>query len=471
MMHAINGALATTTTAGMESDANAGKEMFAYVPRALLQGPNNTPNVDGLASLGNPSYVHHFMVNATPNVYDVDFAKTQGASGAADWRSVLIGGLGKGGKAYYALDVTDPTSWTGEAAVAGKVLWEFSNSTTGMSGQLGYTFGDPVVVKTKKYGWVAIFTSGYGNADGKGYLFFVNPKTGALLEMVGTTVGSVTASAGLAHANAFVVDATDGTADAVYAGDLLGNLWRFDVTATTGSYPQPTKLASLTAAADGSAQPVTTSPAIEVHPSTKKRYVMIGTGRLLDQTDISSSQIQSFYAIVDGTNASFSAVPPSPLTSFPVVRSNLVANSNALTGITFDVNAPAGWVEDLGLDTATNTGWRVINDSTTLAGSVAFASILPTIGDVCTPSGSSRVYGRDFASGVTTVKATVSGNLQPVGYVLLGGTVTDLRYISVGGKAALIAGTDTGVVSKIDINPTSSLSLRRLNWRELQTVE
>jgi hypothetical protein len=69
------------------------------------------------------------------------------------------------------------------------------------------------------------------------------------------------------------------------------------------------------------------------------------------------------------------------------------------------------------------------------------------------------------------VKATVSGNLQPVGYVLLGGTVTDLRYISVGGKAALIAGTDTGVVSKIDINPTSSLSLRRLNWRELQTVE
>ena len=472
MMHAINGALATTTTAGMESDANAGKEMFAYVPRALLQGPNNTPNVDGLASLGNPSYVHHFMVNATPNVYDVDFAKTQGASGTADWRSVLIGGLGKGGKAYYALDVTDPTSWTSETAVAGKVLWEFSNSTTGMSGQLGYTFGDPVVVKTKKYGWVAIFTSGYGNADGKGYLFFVNPKTGALLEMVGTTVGSVAASAGLAHANAFVVDATDGTADAVYAGDLLGNLWRFDVTATTGSYPQPTKLASLTAPQpDGTAQPITTSPAIEVHPSTKKRYVMVGTGRLLDQTDISSSQIQSFYAFVDGTNASFSTSPPAPLTSFPFVRSNLVTNLNALTGITFDANAPAGWVEDLGLDTATNTGWRVISDSTTLAGSVAFASILPTIGDVCTPSGSSRVYGRDFASGVTTVKATVNGNLQPVGYVLLGGTVTDLRYISVGGKAALIAGTDTGVVSKIDINPTSSLSLRRLNWRELQTVE
>jgi len=464
MMHAINGSLATTTTDTMVP----GIEMFAYVPRALFQGPNNTPNVDGLASLGNPNFVHHYMVNATPSVYDVDFNKTSGASGtSSDWRSILIGGLGKGGKSYYAIDVTDPTAWTTETAVAGKVLWEFSNSTTGMSGELGYTFGDPVVVKTKKYGWVVIFPSGYDNANGQGYLLFVNPKTGALLERVGTGVGSVTASAGLAQANAFVVDATDGTADAVYAGDLLGNLWRFDVTAASGAYPSPTRLALLTApGVGGAAQPVTSKPAIEIHPVTKKRYVMVGTGRLLDQTDITSPQMQTLYSFIDGTNAAFSAG-----SSFPIVRTNLANNSNALAGVTLDATTPAGWYEDLGIDTSTSSGWRIISDATTLAGSVAFASILPTVGDVCTPSGSSRVYGRDFSSGITTVKATVSGNLAPVSYVPIGGIVTDLRYLSVGGKATLTAGTDTGVVSKIDINPSNSLSLRRLNWRELQTVD
>ena len=38
-----------------------------------------------------------------------------------------------------------------------------------------------------------IFPSGYNNADGHGYLFFVNPRTGALLEppvATGFTVGS-----------------------------------------------------------------------------------------------------------------------------------------------------------------------------------------------------------------------------------------------------------------------------------------
>ena len=65
MLHAIRGDL--TAPPG-------GAELFAYIPSALFQGPNGTPSVDGLASLGNPSLTHHYMVNATPNVYDIDFA-------------------------------------------------------------------------------------------------------------------------------------------------------------------------------------------------------------------------------------------------------------------------------------------------------------------------------------------------------------------------------------------------------------
>lgn len=471
MLHAIDGRLTGTT---------AGNEMFAYVPAALYQGPNNTPSVDGLASLGNPSFTHHYLVNATPSVYDVDFGRTPDATGApqtntADWRSILIGGLGKGGKSYYAIDVTDPVtmSTATEATIAGKVLWEFSDS------DLGYTYGDPVVVKTRKYGWVVIFASGYNNSDNQGHFLVVNPRTGVLLEKVSTSTGTSGSPAGLAHLNAFVVDASDGTADSVYAGDLLGNLWRLDLTAPVGtSYSAPVKIATFTDPS-GNAQPVTSRPVIEVHPSTKKRFVMVGTGRLLDTSDIASTQIQTFYAITDGTNAKFNTYAPTatpPVNdlptgiSFALSRSNLVSNTDPLNGTSFDPNTKMGWYEDLGQG-ASNIGWRVISDASTLSGSVAFAATLPN-GSVCNPSGDSRIYGRDYATAETTVKAlNASGQLVATSYVAISGTVTDLRYLSVGGKAALIAGTDTGRVSKVDINPIPNLSLRRLNWRELQTVE
>jgi len=456
MMHAIRGDLTGTS---------AGVELFAYVPNALFQGPNSTPSVDGLASLGNPSFVHHFMVNATPNVYDVDFSRTVGASGAPNWRSILIGGLGKGGRSYYAIDVTDPIGMAsgGEATVAGKVLWEFTDAA-----DLGYTYGDPIVVKTSKYGWVVIIPSGYNNTDGKGYFFILNPRTGALLEKISTNAGSPTNSAGLAFANAFVLDGTDGTVDAVYAGDLLGNLWRWDVSGT-GTYPAPLRMATLT---DGTnPQPVTSRPLIEVHPSLKRRFVLVGTGRLLDNSDISTTQVQSFYAIVDGTNAKFNTVadlPPS-VANFPITRSMLAANTNALTGITYDPTTQMGWFEDLGTGTG-GIGWRVTSDATTLLGSVAWAATLPN-GSVCNPSGDSRVYGRDFGTAITTINTDVSGTLSPVSYISIAGMVTDLRYLSVNGKATLISGTDTGNLQKIAINPLTGLGLRRLNWRELQTVE
>ena len=473
MLHAVHGDIASP----------GGTELFAYVPSALIAGPNGTPDTDGLNSLGNPSFTHHYMVNASPNVYDIDFGRVPDALGAkqtltADWRSVLIGGLGKGGKSYYAIDVTDPVSaaTAGEATVASKVLWEFTNT------DLGFTFGDPIVVKTKKYGWVVILASGYNNADGVGYFFIVNPKTGALLEKVSTGAGTATTQAGLAHANAFVVDSTDGTADAVYAGDLLGNLWRLDLTAATGSYAAPLKIASLTAA-DTTAQPVTSRPLIEVHPKTKKRYVMLGTGRLLDDTDIASTQRQSYYMIIDGTNAKFNSTSdlPSatPTVTFPITRTNLLANSGRTMvdatsgeaiGLTPDAAKPMGWYEDLGVGTS-GIASRVISESSTLGGSVAFSATLPN-GSACSPSGSSTIYGRDFATGKTTLKDptdTTGGRFTSS--VDAGGNVTDLRNLSVNGKGRLISCTDTGECKNINTDAPASMSLRRMNWRELQLVD
>jgi type IV pilus assembly protein PilY1 len=446
--------------------------MFAYVPGALYQGPSSTPAIDGLAALGSPSFSHRYFVNATPNVYDVDFGRTPDSSGAAqtgspNWRSILIGGLGKGGRSYYAIDVTDPASMAAgnETALAGKVLWEFSDA------DLGFSYGEPIVTKTRKYGWVVIFVSGYNNTDGQGYFFIVNPRTGALLEKVATGLGSPTDSAGLAHVNAFVYDASDGTADAAYAGDLLGNVWRLDLTTAAGTaYPAPTRIAVL-ADGSGTAQPVTSRPSIEVHPTTKKRFVMVGTGRLLGTSDIASTQRQTFYVIVDGNNARFNrdADLPSGIT-FPVGRARLAQNTTPVTaGITFDPLTQMGWYEELGAGD-NGIGWRVTSDSATFAGSVAWAATLPD-GSVCNPSGSSRVYTRDFAGASTTVLGATAAGLSPVAFVTFSGTVTDLRYLSVGGKARLLSGTDLGSVTKVDISAIPGLSLRRLNWRELPIVE
>jgi type IV pilus assembly protein PilY1 len=461
MMHAVHGSLDTT--------ASGGKELFSYIPSDLFSG-TTSPLVDGLAALGKPAYAHKYYVNSTPNVFDIDMSRTAGStSSTPSWSTILIGGLGKGGKSYYAIDVTDPIGMSSsESAVASKVLWEFKNP------DLGYTFGDPVVVKTLKYGWVVIFPSGYNNASGQGHFFMVNPRNGQLLAQGSTGVGSPTSSAGLATANAFVLDSSDGVADAVYGGDLKGNLWRWDITSSTGSYPAPTKMASVTNGS-GVGQPITTRPLIEIHPQTKKRYVMFGTGRFLDNSDLGDSQIQAYYSIVDGSNRRFnkSSNLPSGIT-FPITRDNLVVNSNPLEGVSVDWTTKMGWYIDLGKDSATNVGWRVTLDSASFYGTVAFSSLLTT-GSVCKPDGKSRVYGVDYDTGksqVGTLVATPAGpkKFEANAFVEGVGTITDLRFLSVNGKPALIAGNNDNKDSSVGLSPLGGKTIRRLNWRELQIV-
>ena len=117
MMHAFDGSLP-----GASACSSCGTELFAYVPSFAYNGATSAATT-GLASLGNPTFSHHYLVDATPQTYDLDFKFTNGSAATAnDWRTLLVGGLGKGGKGYYAIDVTDPTSWTTETAVAGKVL-------------------------------------------------------------------------------------------------------------------------------------------------------------------------------------------------------------------------------------------------------------------------------------------------------------------------------------------------------------
>jgi type IV pilus assembly protein PilY1 len=419
------------------------------VPSALFNGPSNTPTVDGLAALGSPEFDHHYYVNATPTVVDIDLGRTEGGSGT-DWRTVLIGGLGKGGRSYYAIDVTKPLEMTSETNVASKVLWEFTHE------KMGYTFGEPAVVRTRKHGWVVILPSGYNNSDGQGYLFIVNPRTGALIQMIRTGVGTTAAEAGLAHVNAYIVDRTEGVADAAYAGDLLGNVWRVDLTDMSGTYPDAFLIAKLTdGGSAGTPQPVTTRPLIEIMPGRNSRHVLVGTGRLLDTTDIGNGQGQSFYSIIDGTNVRFfTAADGVP---YPIVRNNLVADVDVTNGVDLAA-AVHGWYIDFGID-AGSVGWRVLSDPASFFGQVSFAATLPN-GNACSPAGTSRVYVVAFNTGKTVLK-----NSQA--FLNFDSVVTDQKFLGLNGKPELVVGTTTGENARPELNPLSGLGMRRLNWREL----
>lgn len=450
MLHAVNGAL---------TGASAGAELFAYVPNLLFDGPTATPAANGLQAVGDPDFTHHARVDASPVSFDVDFGRTYGGTGT-DWRTILVGGLGKGGKGYYAIDVTDPATMTTEAAVAGKVLWEFTHA------DLGYTFGEPAMVKTAKYGWVLVFASGYNNADGVGYFFIVNPRTGALLEKISTGAGGSGVDAGLAHVQAFVLDRTDGTADTVYAGDLLGNLWRLDLRGT-GTYTAPLKLAELK---DGSGNglPVTSRPLVMVQPGTNQRFVTVGTGRLLASSDSTSTQSQGFFAILDGTGIApgTSARLPTGV-SYPIQKANLRQLTDLTLKNPIDPTDEVGWWIDLGTGTG-GLGWRDIVESTSFNGVVAFTSMLPS-GDVCSPAGTSRVYAIDIGTGQSKL---LNGSGDTVSYLnSMGGFVADLRFLSVSTKPRLIAGSDKGEVKNQNGNWTTGLGVRRLNWRELPLAD
>jgi type IV pilus assembly protein PilY1 len=455
MVHAFNGQL---------TGVNAGMEQFAYIPDGVIQGPNNTPQVNGLVALGNPLFVHHYYVDATPLAFDVDFANAAGVFSASnDWHTILVGGMGKGGTSFYAIDVTDPASMNTETAVAGKVLWEFSDP------HMGFSFGAPIMVKTAKYGWVVVLTSGYNNSDGYGYLFFLNPQTGALLEKVATP----SAAPGLTQATAFIKDYGDYTADSIYAGDLNGDLWRFDLTlpkTSTAAYPTPTLIATATDASSNP-QPITSAPLIEIHPTTRQRFVMFGTGQLLSNGDIASTQMQSFYAILDGSAGGFNTV------SSPITRAALTNVPDVTVGIMLG-SSSKGWYTDLGLDTTgdvnngpTGYGWRVVVNPVAYNGIVSFTDLLP-VGGSCSASGHSRVYALNYDTGKSVL------NSNTTGYLYYENAITDLKIIGVNttGVAGqyvpeIVVGTNTGTLAKVDANLLGTLSTRLLNWREVPSAD
>jgi type IV pilus assembly protein PilY1 len=281
MLHAFDANYSVTPdTKKIIPDANAGQEAWAYVPSFIIPGMYRLAD-KGYASL------HRFYVDGTPVVGDACFANCgMEDAGSADWRTILVGGANRGGRGYYALDVTDPDDPKG--------LWEF---TVADNANLGYSYGNPVITKLADGRWVVLLTSGYNNVspgDGQGRLFVLDARTGALLFDFVTGEGDANAPSGLAKITGWTGNGEfNNTVRQVYGGDLLGNMWRFE---PNDSSAAAHRLATLKDGG-GTAQPITSAP--EIGSIGTHLVVVFGTGQLLGISDIETTTTQSLYAIKD----------------------------------------------------------------------------------------------------------------------------------------------------------------------------
>ena len=91
---------------------------------------------------------------------------------------------------------------------------------------MGYSYSRPVIVKSNDPAveWLVIFGNGYNSSKSHAVLYILNLATGELIKRIDTGVGNCN---GLSSPIAIDID-SNGTADYVYAGDLQGNLWKFD---------------------------------------------------------------------------------------------------------------------------------------------------------------------------------------------------------------------------------------------------
>lgn len=308
-------------------DGTTGEERLAYVPGELYRQRGGRWILNKLteADYGKKGSLntHRYYVDGTPTIGDICTRYTTPTScDDGYWRSLLVGGLGGGGQGIYALDVTDPSNFS-ESNAGTLVKWEFSDRN---DADMGYTVGRPYITRLctnrltdgscDNWSWYVLMNNGYNNREADGHvsatgdaaLYVINAITGALVKKINVDEGDTTTSGpnGLSEIAPIDLDG-DGVVDYVYAGDLKGNLWRFDfmtsdvsgwgITLGSTSNPAPVYVA-WDEQTTRARQPITTAPDAILHPNGGL-LVTFGTGSYLFAGDDQTTQLQTVYGIWD----------------------------------------------------------------------------------------------------------------------------------------------------------------------------
>jgi Tfp pilus tip-associated adhesin PilY1 len=360
MLHAINAA--------------DGTERFAYIPALLIPK---------LSALTVTPYVHKYFVDGRLDVHK--FTTTTGATTTS--QTILAGSLGAGGRGLFALDVTDAVATT-ETDAATKVLWEITNTSTGFA-NLGYTYGAPTLLTLPDGTAALAIGNGYNNTsannstgNGHASLFLINAKTGALIQEFDTGSGSTTSPNGLSSPS-FLDTNSDGKKDVAYAGDIDGNLWKFDLSATAANpYSATTARSATKLHTTNPAQAITMAPGMKAHPEGGTMVTFV-TGRMLVDADKSDAATHYAYGIWDGAPATNTLFLTQTLTERTYTGST--PNIRVRTSTS---NVP-DWKKHMGWKTALPIGGeRIVGDGALISNSVfVFMSTNPTISPAALPPG------------------------------------------------------------------------------------
>lgn len=414
-------------------NAKTGAEEFAFIPSAVFPKLNK---------LTGKNYSHEFFVDGSPVVADV-YNGTQ-------WRTILVGTLRAGGKSIFALDITTPGSE--------KLLWEFddSNITTAGAVKMGFSFSQPTIARLHNGRWAVVFGNGYeaaNNTNGKAALFIVDAIEGTLektLEVSGKAgTANGLSSPRLADNNG------DGVADYAYAGDLQGNLWRFDLLSSGRS--DDNLLARLTNEVRGSSsqykvayndrpmfsavasnvaetpQPITAAPILIRHPSGVGHLVILATGKYFEDTDKDGNKsiAQSAYGIWDKkTRGEKNATNTLSISRSDLVTQTIGSEVTATDSESSTTDAriisenpipwdeKAGWKLDLKQGGSLD-GEMVIEPMVNIGQTVYFQSLVPN-SDPCADGASNWTYGINaFTGGKTPYNAFDMQQVKPDGTTVI----------------------------------------------------
>lgn len=473
MLHAFKAS--NGTVAG-----SAGTELFGFIPSAVI------PRLKNLTSTG---YSHEYFVDG-----DVVVSPKAAETGS---KNFLFAALGRGGKGLFSLDVTNPSAFG-----ASDFLWEYtptgdsSATTDGVMDtttnaatdlDLGYMLGRPVYARMNNGQGAVIVGNGYNSTSGKAvlYIFLLN-SSGKVTQVkkIDTLVGS---DNGLASPGVFNSDNDgNGTIDYIYAGDLKGNVWKFDVSGVTvASWSLSLSGTPLFVAKNASnqIQPITAPITVAVDTVAGdthegKRFVFFGSGSYFLTGDPSETKVQTWYGLIDESAA---------ITSRADMKARTIAATGTFNGKPVrafssstlgDMVGKKGWY----LDFTSPAGERMITEPVLykLATSVLVASsIIPSASDPCIPGGTGYVNtispfsGAALSVGILDINDNKNYTDDLLGTLRIGsvdlGIGLPSRPILIG-KRLVTGGTDSDPDKRVDdvgVN-TGALSVKgRMSWREI----
>ncbi|WP_421240435.1 pilus assembly protein [Aeromonas enteropelogenes] len=390
-----------------------GVEQLAYIPASLL---------GELPQLTKPDYNHRYYVDGTPRVGDAYLGSR--------WKTVLLGSTGAGGKAVFAIDVTAPNNFT-----ADKMLWEFTHS------EMGIALAAPTLVRVKADNkWVALVANGYNSSSQTARLFVLDLATGAVIKEIDTQVGSASEPNGLSSPLPVDEDG-DRVVDYVYAGDLQGNLWKFDLRGNNsaqwgiafkaGNKPKPLFQACDGTCSTSTRQPITMRPLAIRHPRGGI-MVLMGTGSYFTNDDKSLStnpRLEAVYGIWDtGTEVSRSQLLQQSIThEFVANGTTIKFNVRVVSSRDVNYTSQKGWylvLKSPGL--SKGVGERAVSEMLYRHKRLIFNTLIPSA-DACDFGGRSWLMELDPVSGARLTYSVFDVNGD--------GAVNDDDYVGIKDEA------------------------------------